>query len=402
MIGISSRGGLRTFQAAVLAAGLFAVSACGSATGADSASNTAPDAAAGLPAVVNMVSSLPLVGPVGAVGISAERGYELAVKEINESKFLGETTIALKQLDTGGNAQTAASQVTQAISDKDVSAILGSVMSAEAVAQAPVAQKGKTPIMFTQAGSPGVVIGDYTFRMTPLMSAYYPIIKKFLQEQDWKTMGVLYTSASPTLVEIGEKTLPAIAKELGIEITGSVSTQATTQDFNAPVSNILKSNPDGVAIIQIGAANPSAMLALRQAGYEGDVIGNSGASFGSLVPAGESGAGMTWPVVFSPMMEGESTQKFVTAYKAEYSETPMTYAAEAYDAMWFLAKSLKAADSADREALQAGMDEVAAKPFTGALGENLNFKARDLEVPGVVVQWDGTKEVFLYAASDVK
>lgn len=397
------RGPMRLAQATVVVAGLLSIAACGSASGNANQGSTATGSAAGsLPAVVNVVSSNPLVGSVGAVGISANKGYELAAKEINESKFLGETKIALKTVDTGGNAQTAASQVTQAIADKSVSAIFGSVMSAEAVAQAPIAQKSKAPIIFTQAGSNGVVVGDYTYRLTPLMTAYYPIIKKFVREQNWKSLGVLYTAASPTLVAVAEQTIPAIAAELGIKITASVSTQATTQDFNAPVSNILKSNPDGVAIIQIGAANPSAMKALRQAGYKGAVVGNSGAGFKSLAPAGDDGAGMAWPVDFSSMMAGDAAKKFVESYTAAYGETPMNYAAESYDAMWFLAKSLKAAGSADRTKLQAGMDEVAAKPFTGALGENLNFKDRDLEVPGVVVQWDGTKEVFLYPASDVK
>lgn len=393
------RGPIRLGQAIGVVAGLLSIAACG---GSASENAGAASTAESLPAVVNVVSSNPLVGAVGAVGISANKGYELAAKEINDSKFLGETKIALKTVDTGGNAQTAASQVTQAIADKSISAIFGSVLSGEALAQAPIAQKSKTPIVFTQAGSKGVVIGEYTYRLTPLMSAYYPIIKKFIQEQNWKSIGVLYTAASPTLVAIGEETIPAIAAELGIKISASVSTQATTQDFNAPVANILKSNPDGVAIIQIGAANPAAMKALRQAGYKGAVIGNSGAGFKSLAPAGDDGAGMAWPVDFSPMMEGDGAKKFVETYTAAYGETPMNYAAEAYDAMWFLARSLKEAGSADRTKLQAGMDQVAAKPFTGALGENLKFKDRDLQVPGVVVQWDGSKEIFLYPASDVK
>jgi branched-chain amino acid transport system substrate-binding protein len=391
---------LRTAQVAILSAGLLCVAACGSASG--SAAEDAGSSSAGLPAVVNVVSTNPLIGPSGAVGTMANQGYELAIEEINQSKFLGATTISMKTLDTGGNAQTAASQVTQTISDKSVSAIFGSVVSGEAVAQAPIAQKSKVPIVFTQAGSQGVVIGDYTYRLTPLMSAYYPIVKKVIQEQGWKSIGVLYTAANPTLVEVAEKTVPAMAKDLGIEVTASVATQATTQDFNAPVANVLNSHPDGVVLLQIGAANASAMLELRQAGYTGTVVGSVSASANLLAPAGKAGADMVWPADFHPGMPGAASEKFADLYKAKYDETPRNYSAEAYDAMWFLAKSLKAADSADRAALQDGMDKVAAEPFTGALGENLVFKDRDLAVPGVVVRWDGTKENYEYAASDAE
>lgn len=391
---------LRTAQVVILSAGLLCVAACGSASGgaaADAGSN-----AGGLPAVVNVVGTNPLIGPSGAVGIMANNGYELALEEINQSKFLGDTTISMKTMDTGGNAQTAASQVTQTIADKGVSAIFGSVLSTEAVAQAPIAQKSKVPIVFTQAGSEGVVIGDYTYRLTPRMSAYYPIVKKVIEEKGWKSIAVLYTAANPTLVEVAEKTVPAMAKDLGIEVRASVTTQVTTQDFKAPVANILNSHPDGIVLLQIGAANATAMKDLRQAGYTGTVVGSVSASANLLVPAGEAGADMVWPADFHPGMPGAASKKFVDLYKAKYNEKPTNYSAESYDAMWFLAKSLKAADSADRVQLQAGMAKVAAQPFTGALGENLVFKDRDLAVPGVVVRWDGSKENYEYAASDVK
>jgi hypothetical protein len=71
------------------------------------------------------------------------------------------------------------------------------------------------PIIYTQAGSDGVVIGDYTYRATPLMREYYPIIKKFIQDKGYKSVGIVYTQATPTLQNIGSQTVPAIAKELG-------------------------------------------------------------------------------------------------------------------------------------------------------------------------------------------
>ncbi|MET8052926.1 MULTISPECIES: ABC transporter substrate-binding protein [unclassified Streptosporangium] len=383
-------------QSVLVVGSLLALAACGG--GADDGA-AATKGSGGLPATITVVSTNPTTGVVAFAGSSANKGYELAVKEINDSKFLGDTTIQLKFVDTKTEPQTAAKEATSAIADKSVSAIFGSVSSNEAVAQAPLAQKSGLPVIFTQAGSDGVIVGDYTYRATPLMREYYPILKKYIQEKGYKSVGIIYTQATPTLSNIGSETLPAMAKELGITVTGSVGTQATTQDFTAPISQILKGKPDVVSVLLIGAQNATAMKQLRQAGYTGDVLGNSGASAGGLKPAGPDGAGMVWPVDFNHQMSSESSQKFVKAYQAANGETPLNYAAEAYDAAWFLAKSIKQANSADRSAIKDAMTTVAAQPFDGALGEGLTWKNRDLQVPGVVIRWNGTGEDLLYEAT---
>lgn len=350
----------------------------------------------GLPDTVKVVSTNPLTGVVAFAGEGANRGYELAIKEINESDFLEGTTLEFETADTKSEPQTAASEMTSALSDDSISAVFGSVSSQEALAQSSLAQQRGMPVIFTQAGSEGVIVGDYTYRATPMMSEYYPIVSDFVEEQGWETLGVIYTQATPTLSEVGSKTIPAMADELGIEITKSIGTQATTQDFRAPISQILADDPDGVAILQVGAANATAMQQLRQAGYDGPVLGNSGASVGNLEPAGDDGAGMIWPVDFNSQMSAESSQEYVELYKEEYGEEPTNYSAEAYDAAWFLAKAIKEADSADREAIKDAMATVAEETFDGALGTGLRWEDNDLVVPGVVVQWTGDGEEILY------
>jgi len=394
------RGRRRFAVRSMVAAGaLIALAACSSGSSGGSSGGGAATGGdtSNLPATIKVVSTNPTTGVVAFAGNAANKGYDLAVKEINEQKFLGNSTIQLEKSDTKSTAATAAQVATTAIGDKSVAALFGSVSSNEAVAQSPLAQKGGVPIIYTQAGSDGVVIGDYTYRATPLMREYYPIIKKFIQEKGYKSIGIIYTQATPTLQNIGGQTLPAIAKELGMTVTGSIGVQGTTQDYAAPISQILGGKPDVVSILLVGAQNPTAMKQLRQAGYTGEVLGNSGASAGNLKPAGADGAGMVWPVDFNYQQTAASSKKFVAAYKAANgAEDPLNYAAEAYDAAWFLAKSIKQAGSADRAAIKDGMAVVAKEKFDGALGTGLTWQDRDLQVPGVVVRWNGTGEDLLY------
>jgi branched-chain amino acid transport system substrate-binding protein len=384
----------RTWQGgvALLAAGaMMTVAACGSSSNSGGGSGSG----GGLPGQIKVVSSNPQTGPAAFAGLAANKGYEVAIDEINSQGYLGSSKIVLEKQDTAGKVQTAAQQATQAAAKKDVAAVFGSVSSQESVAQAPIAQQSKMPIIFTQAGSAGVVIGDYTYRVTPPMSSYYPKIEGFIKSQKITKMGIIYTAVAPTLKEIGEKTIPGMAQSAGFQVVSSIATQAGTQDFTAPISQVLRANPDGVAILQIGASNPTAMTQLRQAGYTGPVLGNSGASAGNLKPAGQAGAGMTWVVDYSVLNKTPESEKFVAAYQKKFpGEMPLNYAAEAYDAAWLLARGLKSANSADRAAIQKGLSTVTASGFTGAMGQ-LKFEGNDLRLPGVVVQWDGTKEVLV-------
>ena len=77
---------------------------------------------------------------------------------------------------------------------------------------------------------------------------------------------------------------------------------------------------------------------------------------------------------------------------------PNNYAAEAYDRMWFLARAIAEADSADRGAIKDGLAKVADKGFDGAQG-HVTFDKGDARVPGVLVEWDGTKEVLAKSGS---
>ncbi|MBM7516494.1 ABC transporter substrate-binding protein [Nocardioides nitrophenolicus] len=391
---IFGRGTRRGAAAGVAAVALFALSACGG-----SGSGAGPAAGDELPKTIKVVSINPTTGVVAFAGNSANKGYQLAIKEINDTDFLEGSKLELDLKDTKSEPQTAAQEMTKATTGGDISAVFGSVSSNEAVAMSPLAEKQKMPTIYTQAGSDGVVVGDYTWRATPLMREYYTNLTKYLKDSGAKSIGIIYTEATPTLQDIGKNTLPGMAKDLGIEVTASVGTQATTQDFSAPISQILKSKPDIVSILLVGASNPTAMTQLRQAGYDGPVLGNSGASAGNLKPAGADADGMVWAADFNSAMSAESSQTFTKLYQDEYGEAPLNYAAEAYDAAWFLARSLKEAQSADRESIKDAMAKVAESSFDGALGTDLKWVDQDLVVPGVVIEYRDGGEHILYEGS---
>jgi branched-chain amino acid transport system substrate-binding protein len=282
--------------------------------------------------------------------------------------------------------------MTQAVADKSVAAVLGPELGTESAPMATIAESAKLPTVFTQSGSDGVVIGPYTFRVTAPQTTYFPVAQKYLQSKGVKTIATIYDSTNPTTTALAKDSLNANASTYGYSVTDSVAVTSTTQDFSAPITSILKSKPQVVGLFVIGAANATAVTQLRQAGFTGTILAQIGAGSGELTPAGSAGKNVVWATDYSAANTTPEATKFGAAFKAKFGTVASDFNAEGYDAGWLIVRAIKAAGAADRVSIQKGMNIVAQQGFDGAEGQ-LTFDNRDLRVPGVMVGWDGTKEI---------
>jgi branched-chain amino acid transport system substrate-binding protein len=380
-------------SALLLAVGLAACSSPSDDSGSSGGGGDSSASGEGLPDTVKLMSINGLTGPVAFAGTNAQKGYDLAIEQIEADGLLGDTTIEIDYRDSAASPQEAASFASQAIGDTSYTAILGPSASAQSTAISPIVDQAGMPTVYVQSGSEGVVTGDFTFRLTPPAASYFDIAGDYAEQQGVTTASVLFNNGNPTLVQLGEDSVPALAEDHGFEVVSTGSVEATQQDFTTPTSQIAGENPDAAFLMIQGPQYPVAITQLRQAGYDGVLVGMSAAGAGNLASAGDDAAGFVWPTNFTAEQPGESSQAFVEAYKAKYDgEVPNNYAAEAYDAVWFIARGLAEADSADRGALQEGLAAVASEGFAGAQGD-ITFEGNDARVPGVLVQWDGDGEV---------
>ena len=337
-----------------------------------------------------------MTGPAAFAGILAEKGADLAVSEINESGYLGEgVTLKIDVKDDTTAPDVAASEFSKLAADPNVAVVLGPVISAGGVQVSPLAEEAKLPIVYTQAGSPGVVIGDYTFRMTPPMDSYWVGVSDYVADKGVKTIGVIYDNANATLIATAETAVPKVAEAAGAEIVESIGLPTDTTDYKAPVDKILAANPDAVATLTTGAANNTILSLLADQGYTAEsgkvLLGFAGIQ-NNLGEIGEKGYGVTYSSIFDLATENPDSIKFIEAYKAFHGEDAANYGAERYDAVYLIADGMLAACNAtDRQAIRDGMAEIASQPRTGALG-NFNFEAQDIRVEPFNTYWDGEKQ----------
>ncbi|WP_407606076.1 ABC transporter substrate-binding protein [Paeniglutamicibacter sp. ORCA_105] len=376
-------------KATTALAAVALLSACGGGSQASTAGAAGPG---GIANEIKLMGVYDTTGPVAYAGVGASKGMKLAMDEIQEQGFLGkDVKITLDEADSAGSIERASSEVSRAIAKPEINAIFGPVSGQQAATVAPMVEKAGVPTIFNQAGSDGVVIGDYTFRGTAPMHSYYDIGAEYLADKGLTNVAVLYNGTYPTFAEIGQKVFPKLAEEHGLTISSSYAVQSNTQDFTAQAQEIAKNKPDAVVMLLIAPQSVTALTQLDQAGYKGQTIATSVQSAGNVAQAGEHAAGLVYPVDFSAAQEGELAVNFIEGFKKKYGEDPDPYAAEGYDSMWWMARGIKASGDSSRAGIQKGMQQVASEGFEGVMG-HLTFEGNDMRVNGVLVQWDGSKE----------
>jgi branched-chain amino acid transport system substrate-binding protein len=373
--------------AIAVAAGLGAATACSGGSAATSSGSS-------LPATIKIVSLRDETGPIATYGKNAENGTKVAVQEINSTGYLGTSKLVITYEDTTGIPQVAASLATQAIANPSYVAMLGTIDSAQSVAVAPIAQHGKMPVVFTQSGSAGVVLGNYTFRATAPQATTFAVTAQYLKSKGDTKVAVLYATNNPTNVGLATQALPSLSAQDGYQVVSTTGVASTNLDFTTEVSKIESSGADAVALFLNGPQFPPAVKLLRQSGFKGTIVAGSAAGEGVLAPIGALGAGVVYTSDFNPLEKDAGAEHFVGLYEKMFGQTPTNISAEAYDATWMLARALKNQGQATRAAVQAGLTNVAKAGFDGALGHD-TFAGNDMRVAGVLTEWNGSKEILL-------
>lgn len=362
---------LRSARAVVAVAvvGLL-MAACGSSGSASTSSSSAGGA---LPATIKIGVPLDLTGSseITGVGTGEWAGVQFAVKQINDSHFLGNTKIDPIMFDTQASETEAVLRTTELVTSDQVSAIVGYSLTPSFLAAGPIAQKAKIPVMAVGLSGAGVTeVGTYMFRelldYTKLYKAGDPA---FAQSVHAKTAAYLY--GSDTVTTSGQYAARRSAfQAMGIKTVASESITASTTDMSAQLTAIKNAHPD-ILVVNVDTGQvPSVLVQLGQSGITAQYLGDT--SLGSQVVTGNPAAikaaqcGLfTTPWV--PTSTKGGNPKFVSQWKAANGGAePDFFDALGRDAMWGMATAIKNAGSDNPTAIRNALANI--KNFSGAMG----------------------------------
>jgi len=337
-------------------------------------------------------------GPVAYAGIGVSRGNWLALEELNRQKFLGPgVELVLEEIDVADSVEQVRTQSAKLVAEPAVKVILGPPDSRQAVTMAPLVESAQVPTVFVQAGCTGVVIGDYTFRATAPLRSYYHLTAEYLAAVGLRKVGVLYNPAFNTLAELADAFL-ALAKRNGLDVIVGVGSESESDEQACSARVIGEARPDAAVVLLSAPQSPVAVRGLRQSGFAGQIVATAvQASF--IKTIGKDADGIVYPTDFTTAGPSRIGSDLIEKFRSRFGEAPTPHVAQGYDAMWWIARAIKASGSATRDGIQQGLQRVARAGFEGAMGK-LTFEGNDMRVRGALVRWNGSSEVLLQNSAD--
>jgi branched-chain amino acid transport system substrate-binding protein len=312
---------------------------------------------------------------------------QVATDEVNSSKFLGAATLSVNYVDVDSTPQQAVTVTRQMIEQDQVNALVGLSLSTQAPVVAAIAQSAHTPLIVTEGAAPGVsASGDYITQTNVQQYTFADKMGEALKKLNVGTTEVLYAQDNPTIITMVHTYTDQVFPKYGVKPTLKAYV-ATDTDLSAGITQALAANVDAIGCLFISAQGTTCLSQARNAGFKGQLWGGSGFDGGTAVKAGAVAEGLIFTTGWSPDFPYEASKRFIQLYQAKFpGKTPTANQAEGYDAIWLLARSIKAGNGTSRAAIHAGMLKVLAQGMNGALGPMTWDKDRVLHAPGAVIQ----------------
>ena len=328
----------------------------------------------------------PLTGGASIYGIAAQRGAQIAVDEINAEG--GDIQFVLRYEDDVHDPEKAVNAY-NALKEWGMQISLGSVTSQPGISTSALNYEDSIFALTPAASSPDVISGkDNVYQMCfsdpnqGLASAQY-ISEQNLGEKVF----IIWKSDDNYSTGIKDKFV-AEAEALGLNVVGNATFTTDTQtDFTVQLTQAKQAEAD---LLFLPIYYDAASLILTQAnamGYAPKFFGVDGMD-GILTVEGfdtSLAEGVMLLTPFNADAEDEATQHFVKAYQDKYGETPIQFAADAYDCVYAYKQALETAGcTPDMSAADINAKLKETFPtitFTGLTGD------------GAGITWDATGAV---------
>jgi branched-chain amino acid transport system substrate-binding protein len=343
---------------AIAVSSLVALGACGDDSSGSSGSG---GSGSGLPATIPVAVIVPTTGPLALYGNQVVAGVKAGEEYINSTGILGSSKFEFSFKDSASAAPTAAS-LTQAEVKGGTVGIVGSPISNEALASAPIANSAKVPYLANSAPGPQLPgLGEYVYSMsTPQGVQLTAYIQDLVKEAP--KVSVVFASDIETTVGLS-KTVQEAVPAAGGTFVQAVPTTLTATDSRVVATKAMRGSPDAIGILSGGAQLPALVTELKSLGFTGRIFANEGAEV-SAPSAGAKLNGLEFQGEWATNVSNELSTAFADAMKKTSPDlVPAFPAVDGFNSIRFLAEALAKAKSTDGPALLTALQGVAGGQF---------------------------------------
>jgi branched-chain amino acid transport system substrate-binding protein len=291
-------------------------------------------------------------GPFVSLSRSNEIAARMAVDEINAAGGVNGKKLRYIAFDTAGNPGQTVVGLRKFAEDDKVLAVIGPFSSGQMQVAAPAADRSGVVIMSMASSAPKLVAKfQYAFRNTSNEGYMFSRVMSALKKKGMPmaTAAVAYANDDTISRAMGEKVIPAVMKQAGVDVKLAVDFKLAAFDMSAQVAQ-LKATPTD--LVGVGAP-PEAAIKLvqemRRQGLKSRMVAGSTINDPDLpTRMGAAGDGTTIPSTFFGELN-DRTRKFAADFekraKAANAErtAPAQFDAATYDIVLFYAWAMKEA-----------------------------------------------------------
>lgn len=335
----------------------------------------------------------PLSGDGATFGVSARRGFEMAVADCNAQGGVLGKQIKLIMADDKGDPAEGATVVTMLIHQRKVVGVVGPPMTKVSLAGAPIAQAAGIPLIASASTNIKVTqTGDCIFRacfIDPFQGSAGALFA--IQDLKARKAACIFDLGNDYTTGIAEVFKGAFTR-LGGEVVAYEGYASGTPDFRAQLTKALKAGPEVIYAPDFYGDAALITQQARELGFRGPLLGADGWDSPKLLELGSRHMENTFfTTFFSPEDPSPTVQNFVGAFKTKHGEVPDGHATMGYEATMILLDGIRRAGSTDGRAIRDAIAQTNLRLVTG----QITFDAQRNPIkPIVFMEIKGGRPVF--------
>ncbi|GAB3864615.1 ABC transporter substrate-binding protein [Dactylosporangium cerinum] len=314
---------------------------------------------------VVVAASLELSGSAADLGTAYKRALELRVGQINSGGLLGRRRIALRVHDNRSDPAIALTQITEFTGDSDVTAIITGACAECVTGAAKVINDAHRPtIALSPVAEVSAPLADrrYIFRLAPNVDDDASVLAGELARAGRRK--VAFVSSDDAYGRGGAEALAREVAKIGAKVVAHGQYPSAGGDLGRAARTVTAGSPDAIVVWGYPPQAATAIGALRDAGYRGQVYLDAGAA-GELFLSGPSAATDGTALVFTQTLAIDDVIATTPAKAArrqwfqDYTSRYGTYhghASFAADALQLVVNAVVKSGSTDGATLRAVLE----------------------------------------------
>ena len=319
----------------------------------------APPQMEGLSGEISIGLVYPATGRLASVGMEMRNGFELALKEVNNSQH-GNTKLKFITEDDRSTVEGAVEAFNKLIHQDGVPVILGPATSSATETAFPIAQQNRVIAISSTAAARGLsAIGDFVFRTILTTDVLITSGIKITQARlAYQKVGIIYDETDLFSAD-GAAVMRESLTANGVEILTTETFQSGDTDFSEQLTRIKDSNPDAIFVSALPPDKPEILMQARQLGIPDSVpfIINT-LTTADVQAAGDAAEGTIAFTSWVNTVDTPGNQAFTQNYRAKYGIEPNIWATQSYASVYILAEAIADAQSTDATAIRDALENI--------------------------------------------